>query len=83
MSLGGFRLRRLALALPLRLRLERLDARLEIDEGLQVLLGHAFLCQLGNQHMQAFRAERGLIAGLGPAGISLPERPQRRAEAID
>ena len=36
---------------------------LEIDEGLQVLLGHAFLCQLGNQHMQAFRAERGLIAG--------------------
>ena len=38
----------------------------EIDQGLQVLLGHAFLCQLGDQHMQAFRAERGLIAVSGP-----------------
>ena len=69
--------------LPLRLRPERLDTRLEIDEGLQVLLGHAFLGQLGNQHMQAFRAERGLIADVWTAGISLPECPQGRAQAIN
>jgi hypothetical protein len=33
--------------------------------------------------MQAFRAERGLIADVWTAGISLPECPQGRAQAIN
>ena len=83
MSLGGLALPPVRCALRLRLRLERLDAHLEIDERLQILMRNAFLGELGNQHMQTLGAERGLISRVGQACIGLSERPERRAEAID
>jgi hypothetical protein len=47
-----------------RLRFQRLDARLEIDQGLEILLRHAFLGELGNEHMQALRTKRSLVLGV-------------------
>jgi hypothetical protein len=48
----------------LRLRFQRFDACLEIDKGLEILLCHAFLGELGNEYMQALRAKRSLVLGV-------------------
>jgi hypothetical protein len=65
------------------LRLGLAEARLKLDEGLQVLLRESLLGKLGDDHVKTLGSEQGLVVALGIARMDLPQRSERGTKAID